>query len=55
MIYTLYDHKTNRSYEVSTFFAVNLDIVWASQSNWFSKGSKVTIADENGKSKIFKK
>lgn len=55
MVYTLKDNATNRQYQVESMVKVPLDVVWKSQRNWFSKGSTVTIEDENGNYKTFKK
>lgn len=44
-----------RSYEVNSAFEVDLDVIWASQRNFFLLGSTVTITDENGNSKTYTK
>lgn len=47
--------NNDKVYEVESMHEVSLDIVWASQRNLFSKGTLVTIMDENGNSKRFQK
>ena len=55
MKYTLYNHMNKKTFVVESAFEVDLDIVWASQKNMFLLGNKVTITDENGRSKTYNK
>jgi hypothetical protein len=54
-IYTIIDNKTNREYYISSFCEVPLDVVWASQKNWWNKGASLTIKDEKGNAQTFNK
>ena len=55
MKYYITSNLNLRVYEVESMCEVPLDIVWKSQRNLFSKGTLVTIVDENGNSKRFQK
>lgn len=55
MIYTFTSNLNLEVYQTETMFDVGLDAVWESIRNLFSKGTIVTIVDENGKSKRFQK
>lgn len=55
MIYYITSNLNLRVYEVKSMCEVPLDVVWKSQRNLFSKGTLVTIVDENGNSKRFQK
>ncbi|MCD8159274.1 MAG: hypothetical protein LUD77_10410 [Clostridiales bacterium] len=45
----------NRSYVVIGNENTSLDTVWNSQKCWFMKGSEVTIEDDKGNRKVFRK
>ena len=55
MVYYITSNLNLRTYQVESMYEVPLDVVWASQRNLFSKGTLVTIMDENGNSKRFQK
>lgn len=42
-----------RSYDISCWEGTSLDVVWNSQKSWYLPGARVTIVDNNGKSKTF--
>ena len=48
-------HSGTREYTVVADAYTTLDMVWASEKCWFMPGSKVTITNESGHSKIFVK
>ena len=41
------------TYDIQCWEGTSLDIVWNSQKSWFLPGTKVTITDNHGKSKVF--
>lgn len=44
-----------RSYAVTGNENTTLETVWASQKCWFMPGAEVTIEDDQGNRKVFKK
>lgn len=52
MTFKITNITTNRSYQV---IGNSFETVWDSEKCWFSKGTIVTIEDENGNIKYFKK
>ena len=55
MIYTLYNHSTHRVYKVESLVDIALDIVWDSQKSLFFPNTVVTVKNENGQFKVFRK
>jgi hypothetical protein len=55
MTYTFTSNLNLEVYQTETIYEVSLDVVWKSIRNLFSKGTLVTIVDENGNSKRFQK
>lgn len=41
------------NYEIECWAGTPLDLIWASQKEWFLPGSEVTITDNHGNSKTF--
>lgn len=52
MIFKITNTTTNRNYQVN---GNSFETVWDSEKCWFSKGTTITIEDENGNIKYFKK
>jgi len=53
MIYTVRNHQTGRTYEISAMCEVSIDVVWLSVKSWFMPGTTVTISSHSGLSQTF--